>query len=421
MFSLLVSSLDAANWPAWRGPNGDGIVEDKSVPTEWSATKNVKWRIELPDRGNSTPIVWGGKVFITQAIEKEGKRQVVAYSRVTGEKLWEQGTIYKQRERTHRTNPYCSATPVTDGERIIALFGSAGLFCYDLNGKELWRRDFGKQDYEWGNGSSPLLHGDLCILYYGPGANARMISVNKRTGKTAWEWKEGDADPAGRTDGFRGNEPGMICTYGSPIIARHGGRDELVMTFPNTVRAFDPESGKELWHSDGLNPLIYASPIFGEGVTVSMGGYFGTSIAVAAGGKGDVTGSHRLWQKTRTANRIGSGIILKGHVYIFNSDGFLDCIELKTGREVYSERVRGKGAKSESWSSMVLVGDLLYQFNQSGDTLIMRASPKFELVAVNSIGNELTNSSPAISDGEIFIRTHKHLWCISGRKLTAGR
>jgi outer membrane protein assembly factor BamB len=160
-----------------------------------------------------------------------------------------------------------------------------------------------------------------------------------------------------------------------------------------------------------MNPLVYASPIYGDGVVVGMGGFFGTTIAVPAGGSGDVT-AQRLWQSVRTKNRLGSGLIYDGHIYILNTDGMAECMELKTGKTVWMERLRPRGAKGESWSSMVRSGDRLYILNQSGDCLVLKAAPKFELLATNHLGTELTNSSLAVSDGRLYIRTHSHLWCI---------
>jgi outer membrane protein assembly factor BamB len=183
----------------------------------------------------------------------------------------------------------------------------------------------------------------------------------------------------------------------------------VIMLFPRHIRAFDPATGRELWNCDGMNPLVYCSPIFGEGTVVGMGGFFGTTIAVPAGGGGEVK---RLWQTVRTKNRLGSGVIHEGHIYVLNTDGFAECIELKTGRSVYLERLKPAGPKGESWSSMTLSGDRIYILNQSGDCYVLRASPKFELLATNALGSELTNASLAVSDGRLFIRTHERLWCI---------
>lgn len=423
MIKVVISSLVlvpfcilAGNWPAWRGPAGTGVAEENALPTKWTATENVRWKIKLPEAGNSTPAVWANRIFVTQPIARENKRTLMCLDRKTGKVLWQKGVTWAANEETHETNPYCSASPVTDGERVIAWFGSAGIFCYDLNGKELWKRELPVIDHEWGYGSSPLIEGDLCILYHGPGKNARLMALNKATGKTVWEVADPPMQKRPRTDGFRGNENrGITGTFASPIVANK----ELIMVYPQLICGFDPKTGKELWRCDGLNELIYASPIAGEGIAVGMGGFLGTSAAVKQGGKGEVTDSKRLWTSVRTKNRLGSGIIKDGHIYILNTEGIAECIELETGKSLWQERVSAVGPKSSSWSSMVLAGDNIYILNQSGDTVIMKARPKFEIVAVNSIGNELTNASHAMSDGEIFIRTHEHLWCIGETKAAA--
>lgn len=409
--TLATQAIYAAHWPNWRGgADGSGITQESELPLRWSATERLAWKIPLPDRGNSTPVIWEDKIFLTQATEQGKRRSLLCLSKADGKLLWQQSVDFAESEATHPTNPYCSASPSTDGERIVVCHGSAGVFCYDLTGKELWRRDLGRQEFEWGNGSSPVIHGDRVFLYFGPGKGARLLALDKQTGQDRWKFDEPPVNAAGRTDGFRGSDPGMICSYATPIVIKSGDREELIMLFPGSMRSFDPASGRELWHCDGMNPLVYCSPIVGEGVAVGMGGFFGTSIAVALGGQGDLT-SQRLWQAVRTKNRLGSGLIHEGYIYILNTDGNAECLELKTGKSVYLQRLKPTGPNGESWSSMVRSGDRIYILNQSGDCHVLRASPKFELLATNSIGNELTNASLAVSDGRLFLRTHKHLWC----------
>jgi outer membrane protein assembly factor BamB len=177
----------------------------------------------------------------------------------------------------------------------------------------------------------------------------------------------------------------------------------------------NPRTGELLWNCGGLNPLIYSSPIAGEGVVVGMGGFFGTTVAVPVGGKGDMS-AQTLWRTVRTPNRLGSGMVHDGHIYVLNTNGIMECLELKTGKVKFSERVRGRGAKQESWSSMLLAGDKIFIPNQSGETIVLRAKPKFELIGINPLDGTLTNSSLAASEGQFFLRTHKHLWCIGKRK-----
>jgi outer membrane protein assembly factor BamB len=414
---LSVSTALAGNWPGWRGPDGTGVTTEKNLPTRWSTTENVRWRTPLRERGNSTPIVWGDRVFITQAIEMESRRTLMCFDRTDGKLLWQSGVKYTEKEATHATNPHCSASPVTDGERVIASFASAGLCCYDFNGKERWHRDLGKQAHIWGNAASPILYGDLCILNFGPGERTFLIALDKKTGKTIWQVNEPGGD-SGETK--PGEKPQWIGSWSTPVVIKVSGHDELILSWPKRVAAYEPKTGKELWTCSGLNPLVYTSPLYADSAVVCMGGFNGSSLAVKAGGSGDVTETHRLWQHPKTKQRIGSGVIAGGHIYILDDPGVAECIELLTGKVVWEERLQGQGAKSDSWSSMVLSGDKLYVVNQSGDTFVLKANPKFELLSANPLG-ETTMASLAVSNGEIFIRTHSNLWCIAASKTSGAK
>lgn len=408
---LLSCGCAFGNWPAWRGPEGIGATHETKLPLRWSTNENIRWRTPLPERGNSTPIVWNDSVFVTQAIENGNRRTLICFDRKTGKQRWQKGVTYSEKEITHETNPQCSASAVTDGERVVASYGSAGLYCYDFEGKELWHRDLGKQHHIWGNGASPILYKDLCILNFGPGERTFLIALDKKTGKTIWQVDEPGGHSGERTPGESGNPP-WIGSWSTPIIIKEGASDRLIMSFPKRVASLDPKTGKEVWTCNGLNPLVYTSPLHEDGIVVAMGGYSGSALAVKTGGKGDVTETHRLWQHPRTRQRIGSGVIHDGHVYILNELPMAECYDLKTGALVADKRLKGSGSKGETWSSMILAGDKLYVINQSGDTFVLKADPKMEILAVNSLG-EFTNGSLAPSDGEIFIRTHKHLWCVA--------
>lgn len=411
--SVISQPALAGNWPGWRGPTGYGLTTETNLPLKWSATENVRWKVKLPDAGNSTPVVWGDKVFLSQPVDAEKRRTILCLDRSTGKQLWQQGIVSEETEISHRANPMCSPSPATDGERVVAWFGSAGVFCYDMNGKQLWHRDLGKQKHEWGYAASPVIHGDLVILHFGPGERSFLIAMDKNTGKTVWQVDIPEVQPKERTDGFAGDPKGLIGSWSTPIILKANGRDELVISLADWLKGFDPKTGKEVWRVGGLNPLLYTSPIYGDGVVVAMGGFHGTTIAAKPGGNGDVTATHRLWQTPRTKNRLSSGVVYKGYIYVPNTPGIAECIELSTGKSVWDERLPSVGAKTEFWSSMVLAGDRIYVLNQSGDCVILRASPKYEVLGVNSIGGELTNGSLAVSNGDLFIRTHDHLWCIA--------
>ncbi len=412
LFLIAGFPAPAENWPAWRGPTGDGVCTESGVPLKWSPTENVKWKTPLPERGNSSPVVWGKSLFVTQAIGS--KRLLLCLDRATGKERWRAGTDYEGKELTHETNPYCSASPVTDGERVIVSFASAGVWCFDFAGKEMWHRDLGPQRHIWGSGASPVLHGDLCFLNFGPGERTFLIALDKKTGATVWQHDEPGGRSGEETEGKKGRDI-WIGSWGDPLVRRVGQREEMFMNFPGRVCAFDPATGKELWTCAGLNPLAYTTPLFSEGIVVGMGGFNGSALAVRAGGSGDVTSTHRLWQHPRTKQRIGSGVIHEGHIYILDDPGVAECIELKTGQVVWEERLKGPGPSGTNWSSLVLAEGKCYGMNQGGDAFVFRASPHFELLAVNSLG-EKTNASFAVSNGELFIRAEKSLWCIGGGK-----
>ncbi len=420
----------AAGWPAWRGPAGNGICREEALPLRWSPKENIRWRVPLPGPGNSTPIVWGNRVFITQAIEKDNRRAVICFDRRDGKLLWQSGPTWTERDATHPSNPHCSSSPVTDGRRVVAWFGSAGVYCFDFRGRELWRKDLGQQSHQWGYASSPILYRNLCILNFGPGKRSFLVALDKRTGRTVWEralpsleadakWEDfgGDAKQAKEVGARQVSD--IAGSFATPLIVRVPGGDEVVLAYPLRLLAFAPATGEPLWTCDGLNIGAYSSPFSGDGlVAVAADGFTNTLMAVRPGGRGDVSLTHRLWCKFPAESKacIGSGVIGQGRLYQVTYMGFAQCFEARTGQSLWEERLTGTGARNSSWSSPVLAEDRLYVPNQNGDVFVLRASPKFECLATNSIGSEPMNASPAISGGSIYLRTDRHLWCIANGK-----
>lgn len=317
--ALAVAS--AANWPSWRGPNQDQSTPETKFPTRWSKTENVKWRVELPEPGNSSPVVWGDRVFITQALGDGKQRTLMSFDRANGKKLWQEGVSYELDDPRHPTNPHCAASPVTDGERVVASFASAGIVAYDFAGKQLWQADLGKQVHGWGQGSSPVIHGDLVIVYHGPGEFSALHALDKRTGEKKWTVPLKEQHPPERFDGFAGKNDGVIGTFSTPLVVNAGGRDEIVLPVVNRLRAFAPATGRELWSADGMNPLVYSSASFGEGTIVAMGGFFGSVIFTKPGGEGDVTGQRLVYERRMRKHTIGSPIVKDGHVYVSVTSG----------------------------------------------------------------------------------------------------
>ncbi len=413
----LVAAALADNWPAWRGPTGQGHCAEKGLPLKWSTTENVRWKVKLPDTGNSTPVIWGDRVFVTQASDKTlwppkggnggaaaaRKRSLMCFARADGKLLWQKDVIYPEIEYTHPTNPFCSASPATDGERVVVSFGSTGMYCYGLDGKELWKKDLGKFEHIWGNASSPVLYGDLAILWCGPGERQFLLAVNKRTGEEVWRHNE----PGGASGLNKGK---WVGSWSTPLIVPVNGQDQLLLSAAKLFKGFDPKTGKELWSCAGLGDLVYTSPLYVNGIAVAMSGYGGPALAVKLGGKGDIT-KDRLWHHAKgNPQRIGSGVIVGDHVYIVEASGAPHCFDLKTGKEVWKGQV-AKRPGGASWSSMVHADGRLYVTDRDGTTLVFAASPKYQLLAANRLG-EHVDASIAVSDGELFIRTYENLWCI---------
>ena len=412
LIASIPSFITADDWPQWRGPTGDGRCSERGLPIQWSSTDGVVWKLALPEAGNSTPVIVGNRVFLTQPDSAGQRRTLWCIDRETGKKLWERGVEYRQPDPTHSTNPLCSSSAVTDGERVVAWFGSAGLFCYDMEGTEQWSFQCGEQRHIWGYGSSPVLDGDLCFLNFGPGPTSRLLAIDKRTGQLVWE--RGEPLDEDGTSEAKFQSADYTGSWSTPVVAEIAGRRQLVLSVPFRVRSFDPMTGRELWVSEGTNALCYTSPLTDVSLVVAMGCYNGMTLAVRGDGSGDVTASHRVWRHPKTKQRIGSGVVHEGHIYIHNDPGVAECFELSTGELKWEQRLSGSG-KGVNWSSVMLSDGLCYSMNQGGDCFVFRASPKFELVSVNSLG-EATNSSVAASNGWLFLRTHNNLWCIGGKR-----
>jgi outer membrane protein assembly factor BamB len=410
----IASTLTAADWPAWRGPTGQGHSDEKNLPLKWSAGKteqNVKWKVPLADAGNSTPVIWGDSIFVTQATKGGGTRSLLCFARADGKLKWQKDVAYAEKETAYQPTWYANASPATDGERVIVSYGSAGMYCYDFKGEELWKRtDLGKWEHTFGNSASPVLYGDLVILWCGPnGGKGRnyLVAVDKKTGKTKWEHDE------------------TFGSWSTPLVVKVKDQDQLLVGQTQDVKGqpeakwgylkgFDPKTGKELWKCRGLSSFVYTSPLYADGVAVNMSGYGGSAIAVKLGGEGDIT-ADRLWMHPRPAKqRVGSGVIIGEHLYMVDEDATPHCYELKSGNDLWKDEKLPNGL---TWGSLVHADGRLYLLMRNGNTLVLAAKPKFELLANNNLGpGENTNSSIAISNGQIFIRTFKHLWCIEQKK-----
>lgn len=406
VIGLTTATAFADNWPAWRGPHGDGGSTERNLPLKWSTTENVRWKVALPEAGNSTPIVWGDHVFITQSLDKGKRRALIGFDRKDGKKLWQGEVPCDVVETSHKQNPPCSGSPITDGKAVYAWFASGGVAAYDFAGKQLWHVDLGPIKSRWGNGSSPILYKDLLIVFHGPGEpKTFLIALDKRTGKTVWKSDETSID-----------SPIFGC-WSTPIIVTANGRDEMVLPLPGDkvggpgmFKAYDPNTGTALWTCSGLGNEIYAMPTVNEkrDLIVGISGHNGPLLAVKPGGKGEVMPAWR--QAGKNPQRVGSGVFHEGKLFIADAPGFVECIDPKSGEPLWKERLEGN-----LWGSMLLADGKLYVSSLEGDTYVLAAGPKYKLLAHNKLGEPLY-AAPAVSNGEIFLRTYQNLYCISHNK-----
>lgn len=399
---FVCSVCHAADWPMFRGPTGNGHSAEKKAPIEWGPDKNIKWKAALPGPGNSSPIVVGGNVYVTCAEDNGKKRSLYCLNREDGRQRWVRTIHFDKEMPTHKTNPYCGSSPACDGKRVVVWESSAGLRCYDTMGKELWKRDLGEFRHIWGYGSSPILHDGKVILNCGPGKRNYLTAIDLENGETLWETEY-------TIEGGR-KYKGSWCT---PLIVSVDGKDQVLCSVLSKVAGYDLETGKLIWSCGGLTGnrgnLVYSSPVIADRVCVATGGFRGASLGFKLGGVGDITEKNRLWRVAENPQSIGSGIFVGGHLYMaYAGPGVLKCLEPTTGRELWTDRLSGS-----CWGSIVHAGGHMYVTSQQGTTTVFKPNPeKLERVAENRL-HERSNSTPAISNGEIFLRTFQHVYCIA--------
>jgi outer membrane protein assembly factor BamB len=403
---------DAADWPAFRGPHGDGTTEATNVPVKWSATENIRWKTKMPQPGNGSAIIVGSRVFVTSAEDPQGKeRSLYAHDLKTGKELWKQTVKVDKVMPTHQTNPYAGTTPASNGKVVVVWHATGGLHCYDVDGKPLWKRDLGEFKHIWGYGSSPIIDGDRVILHSGPGQKIFLAAYDVKTGDTVWEQLE----PVDG-DGINTTDKRYFGSWATPIITTVDGRRQLILSMPKRLIAYDPADGKILWSSEGMGhkggDLSYSSPLVARDLVFITAGFQGPAMSVRLGGTGDVTSTHRVWRKEKSPQSIGTGVVFDGYVFRPNAGpGTIQCIDPKTG----DVRWENRGPGGDHWASMVLAGGLIYATAQSGTTVVLRPdTEKYDEVAQNKLG-EHTNATPAVVDGAIVIRTFENLVCIEAK------
>lgn len=399
--ALLALSAAAEDWPAWRGPRGDGTSTESGIPTEWDTTRNVAWKAPIPGIGHSSPIVAGDRIFLTAFIEDGGKRAVLCLDRKNGKTLWERVALAAPPERKHKFNSFASSTPATDGNHLWVSFLEAPhirLTCYDIDGNEIWRQSPGTFSSVHGFCSSPVLYEDLVILNCDQDDVAWIVAYEKATGKERW-----------RTD-----RPNRTRSYCAPLIAQAAGKTQMVLSGSKCVASYDPATGKQHWIVDGPTEQFVASPVFAEGLFFITGGYPQHHfLAIRPDGSGNVTDSHVAWHDDsdfKAVSYVPSPIAHGPHFFVVSDVGVASCFDAKTGKLRWREKL-GR----HHWPSPVSAEDRLYFLDDDGNTFVIKAAPDFDLIAKNSLGEECY-ASPAISRGQIFIRTTAHLWCIGNAK-----
>ncbi len=393
-----VTGEGAKFWSRWRGPSGQGVVAPGTYTNFWSPTSNVKWRTLVPGRGNSSPIVWGDRIYLTTAQDNGTKLSILAFGRADGRKLWE--TIVPQEgvEHVHQKNGHASATPVTDGRVIYASFGRHGLAAFDQNGKLLWHRRFGVIDNYHGPAGSPVLYKDRLFLYQdhngSAGQRAFVAAFDAKTGKTLWE------TPRSETVG-----------WGTPVVIAAGDRDELIVNSQRRVAAYDPASGRELWTVRGMTFEVIPTPVVGDGLVFASSGRAGPTFAIRPGGNGDVTSTHVAWSTPKGSPFVPSPMVHDGLLYLINDmQSVLTVYEAKTGALVYQGRL-GVARREGFSASPVVVNGEVFLTNDDGETFVVKAGREFKLLHTNTLG-ERTLASPALVDGIWYWRTASSLVAI---------
>jgi outer membrane protein assembly factor BamB len=428
---------DAGSWPSFRGPAASGVANGQRLPDRWDGAtrEHILWRTDIPGLAHSSPIVWGDTVFVTSAISSQKnatfkpglygdgdasedrsshKWVIYALDKRTGRIRW-QHVAHEgaPRNKRHIKSTYASATPATDGRVVVAWFGSEGVYAYDMSGRPLWSLDIGRVDmgaydlptYEWGPASSPVIWNGLVILQCDTQSDSFVMAVNAETGELVWKTARKE-----------------IPSWGSPTVVSTAAGPELVTNASNFIRGYDPRTGQERWRLGGSSKITAPTPIFADGLIVVASGRAPERplFAVRAGSRGDLTlrpdqtsSAAVAWSRTARGSYMPTPLVYQGLLYVLANNGVLDAYELKTGAEIYRQRLERVGSGFSA--SPVAADGKIYLANEDGDMLVVRAGRTFELIASNSI-DELLMATPALSDGVMYVRGVSHLFAIGSAR-----
>ena len=416
LFFFVAGLIRAENWPGWRGPSGDGVSAGKGIPTKWSSTENIAWKIAVPGEGHSSPIVWGDKVFLTSSLTEKNKRILLCIDRLSGQTVWQRDVVQSPPETIHRLNSRASGTPATDGKQVYVTFmraegdeviapnvGSERLItpgkiivaAYDLDGNEKWKTNVGDFVSAHGFNTCPVLFEDLVILNGDHDGDAYLVALDRQSGRERW----------------RTRRENKTRSYVTPIIREIDGITQMILSGSLCVASYDPRNGKRHWIVDGPTEQFVASMVYDGKYVFATGGYPERhTLAIRPGGKGNVTDTHIAWRTTRGAAYVPSPIISGRYLLMVADSGIASCFEARTGKRHWMERLPGGHSPSP-----VSADGLVYFVSDRGVTTVIRPSETFAVIAKNELG-EPVSASPAISQGQIFLRTHQHLYCIGSKK-----
>ncbi|WP_439624518.1 outer membrane protein assembly factor BamB family protein [Gemmata sp.] len=397
----LAPALAAADWPVWRGPKGDGVVTDPGVPTRWSATENVLWKVPVPGVGHSSPVVSNGRVFLTSFDPETNDRLLLCFDRTGGKLLWKQVVLTAAPEKMHKGNTPASATPASDAEHVWAAFvdgDKVTVACYGRDGKRAWLKAFDGFASPHGFCGSPVLHGDLLIVNGDSDGDAFLAALDKRTGEQRWKVER----------------PNRTRSFSVPLFIEVAGKTQMVLAGSKSVAGFDPADGKQLWVADSPTDKFVATVAFGQGLVFATGtSPTSTLVAIDPTGTGNVTRTHAKWSDTRTASYVPSPLAFGDRLFVVSDSGVATLLEARTGKKVWSERL---GSRLHH-ASPLLINGLIHCPADDGTTYVLGAGDEFEVVAKNVLG-EGCHATPAVSGGHLFVRTTGHLWCLGARPRT---
>lgn len=384
-------------WPCWRGPTMQGVVPDGPYVDRWSDKDNVLWKVELPGKGNSSPIIWADRIYLTTSYDNGAKRSILCLNRKDGSKRWEAFAPAAAPEKVKDKNGWASGTPTTDGERIYAYFGNAGVVCVDSEGKQVWHQAFPPMDAYHGMACSPLLYKDRVIIFqdHKTKFGSFVVAFDKKSGKELW--KTARKEKVG---------------WGSPVAIRVDGQDQILVSSEYRTYAYDPADGKELWSCGGNLVEVIPAPVVGHDLIFCCSGRAGPTLAIdPVKAVGDVTAKAIVWKSLKGSPFVPSPLVYGDYLYTINDMiSVVQCFEAKSGKLMWQERL-GQAKKEGMSTSPLGVNGKVFVTNDDGETYVLKAGPKYELLGVNRL-NDKTLASPALLDGLWYWRTDRQLLCI---------